>query len=89
MLYGVQSELLISVLVDLPLLPRLQLLTINMFDASINLDDIYRLVFNLSMLKYYRLSIDIIDLSISLPIATNQQQQSSIESLIIDHCCKL
>ncbi|CAF1372844.1 unnamed protein product, partial [Rotaria sordida] len=86
-LYNVQSDILMSVLINLSSLPHLQSLTINMFNTSINLADIYQLVFNLSMLKYYKLSIDVTDLSISLPIPINEQQQSSIESLIIDHSC--
>jgi hypothetical protein len=38
------------------------------------------------MLKYYKLRTGNEDLSVTLPIATNQQF-SSIEHLDIDHCC--
>ncbi|CAM4985549.1 unnamed protein product, partial [Rotaria socialis] len=86
-LHNVQSDILISVLIKLSSLPRLKSLTINMFDISIDLANIYQLVFKLSILTYYKLSIHATNLFISLPIATNQQQQSAIESLIIDHRC--
>ncbi|CAF2812669.1 unnamed protein product [Rotaria sp. Silwood2] len=74
-LWDVKSDILMSILIKLLSLSRLQSLTIDMFDASINLTAIYQLVFNLSMLKYYRFSIINTDLSVSLPTATNQQQR--------------
>ncbi|CAF0952728.1 unnamed protein product [Rotaria magnacalcarata] len=77
-----------SVLIKLSSLPRLKSLTINMHDISIDLASIYKLILKLSILTYYKLSIDATNLFISLPIATNQhKQQSAIESLIIDHRC--
>jgi hypothetical protein len=51
-----------------------------------NLTDIYRLIFNLPMLKYYKFSTGNEDFSVSLPIATNEQV-TSIEYLLIDHFC--
>ncbi|CAF4388415.1 unnamed protein product [Rotaria sp. Silwood2] len=86
-LHNVQLDILMSDLIKLSSLPRLKSLTINMFDISIDLANIYQLVFKLSILTYYKLSIGATNLFISLPIATNQQQQSAIESLIIDHRC--
>ncbi|CAF4760292.1 unnamed protein product [Rotaria sp. Silwood2] len=74
-LWDVKSDILMLILIKLLSLSRLQSLTIDMFDASINLTAIYQLVFNLSMLKYYRFSIINTDLSVSLPTATNQQQR--------------
>ncbi|CAF3028812.1 unnamed protein product [Rotaria sp. Silwood2] len=74
-LWDVKSDIIMLILIKLLSLSRLQSLTIDMFDASINLTAIYQLVFNLSMLKYYRFSIINTDLSVSLPTATNQQQR--------------
>ncbi|CAF2877180.1 unnamed protein product [Rotaria sp. Silwood2] len=85
-LWEVKPVILMSIFVKLTSLPRLVSLTIDMFNILIDLTDTYRLIFALPMLKYYKFSISDTDLSVSLPIAINEQQ-SSIEYLVIDHCC--
>lgn len=51
-----------------------------------NLTDIYRLVFNLPMLKSYSFSMSGLDFPISLPMA-NEEQMTRIEDLHIDQNC--
>jgi hypothetical protein len=69
-------------------LPRLFSLTIDTWNASENLNDIYQLLFALSTLKQCRFIFDIKDDPISLPMATNEQQ-SPIEYFSIYHPCTL
>jgi hypothetical protein len=76
---------LMFILNDLISLPRLLSLTIEQLYYLKDLTDIYRIVLTLPVLKYYKISAFNSDLSISLPISTNQQP-STIEYLIIDHC---
>jgi len=75
-----------SIMVKLPLLPRLFSLTINMCYASRDLTDTYELIFALPVLKYCKFATGDEDLTVSLPIATNQQF-TPIEYLVLDHCC--
>ena len=74
------------ILVQLFSLPRLFSLMISIEDASLNLADINRLIFNLPMLKYYKFYTSELDLPVSLPMA-NDRQMAQIENLNIDHCC--
>jgi hypothetical protein len=67
-------------------LPRLFSLTIARLYSLSDLTDIYRIVLALPVLKYYKISTSNLPVPISLPISTNQQP-STIEYLIIDHCC--
>jgi len=78
------SEILVSVLIKLTSLPRLFSLTMHMPDGLENPNEIYRLLFNLPMLKYYKFTRGDPYLSVSLPLATNEQI-SSIEHLDIEH----
>jgi hypothetical protein len=77
---------MMSVIAKLISLPRLLSLTIHIFNDLIDLTNTYRLIFTLPMLKYYQFLTGCEDLTVSLPIATNQQF-SPIEHLILDHCC--
>jgi hypothetical protein len=86
LLNRLDPDLLMSVLLKLPSLPRLFSLTIDMLNVLNDLADIYQIFFTLPILKYYKFSIGNIDLSISLPISTNKQY-STIEHLVIDHSC--
>ncbi|CAF1513057.1 unnamed protein product [Rotaria sordida] len=82
----VKSDVLISILQELRFLTRLQSLTIHMYDVPMDVAKAYQLVFSLRTLKYYKFSICMKDLSVLLPIATNEQF-TSIETLHIDHSC--
>jgi hypothetical protein len=75
-----------SLLVNLPNLPRLSSLNINMQNVLIDLTNIYRIILTIPMLKYYRFSTDSLDSPISLPTSTNEQL-TTIEYLVIDHSC--
>ena len=79
-------DLNLPILVQLSSLPRLSSLIICVDDIPLNLADIYRLVFNLPMLKSYTFFTSELDLPISLSMA-NDQQVTQIENLNIDHCC--
>jgi hypothetical protein len=81
-----EPDILISVLSKLSCLPRLFSLTIKMIDDLKELNDIYQIILTLPMLKYYKFQTRSIDESISLPIAGTNQQLSTIEYLIINHC---
>ncbi|CAF4174433.1 unnamed protein product [Rotaria sordida] len=87
--YLIEPDILISIVSKLTYLPRLFSLTIDTWPIQNDLGDIYRLIFNLQKLKYIKFkameSRDS-DITISLPIATNEQI-CSIEYLIIDHPC--
>ncbi len=73
------------VLITLRTLPRLQSLTIRTYDDFIDIGNSYQLVFNISVLKYFSISIDDKHLPVIFSIDTNQQQQSPVEYLNIDH----
>ncbi|UJR11601.1 hypothetical protein I4U23_015783 [Adineta vaga] len=71
-------------------LPCLYSLTIETESDLKDFGQIYRSIFNLSKLKYFKLkAMDGIehDIDISLPIATNQQL-TSIQRLTLDHPCR-
>ncbi len=87
-LKDLDPELLMSDLVKLPSLPRLSSLFIGMSTVVNDLSDIYRIVLILPMLKYYHYQCltGSLNLSMSLPLASNQRF-SPIESLVIDHYC--
>ncbi len=71
--WDVQYEVLISILIKLAHLPCLQSFTVHMNYSSINITEIYRLVFKLTMLKYYKFSLSDIHLPISTVNATIKQ----------------
>jgi hypothetical protein len=81
-----EPNTLMFILNELISLPRFFSLTIEKLYYLKDLTDIYRIVLTLPVLKYYKISAINSDLSISLPISINQQP-STIEYLIIDHCC--
>ncbi|CAF0930419.1 unnamed protein product [Adineta steineri] len=82
----ISSSVLISLLGNLSSLPRLVSLTIDAQDSLKDFTEVYRLIFTLPKLKYIKCSGDEDDISISLPIATNEQL-STIEYFIINHHC--
>jgi hypothetical protein len=86
---SIESDKLTSILPKLTCLPRLFSLKIDTWPIKKDLGDIYRLIFNLPKLKYIKytaMESNEFDITISLPIATNEQI-SSIEYLIMDHSC--
>ncbi|CAF1002696.1 unnamed protein product [Adineta steineri] len=85
-IYEISSSVLISLLVNLSSLPRLVSLTIDAQDSLKDFTEVYRLIFILPKLKYIKCTGDEDDISISLPIATNEQL-SAIEYFIINHHC--
>ncbi|CAF4126580.1 unnamed protein product [Rotaria sp. Silwood2] len=84
----IQPETLIPVLSNLSSLPHLASLTIEISNVQEEINDIYRLVFVLPKLKYYRISFPNKCHSIILPLDMNNQF-SPIEYLVIDHYCSL
>jgi len=86
---SIEPEILTLLLPKLTHLPRFFSLTINTWQTLKDLTDVYRLIFDLSKLKYIRFSAmepEDTDVTVSLPIATNQQI-NTIKHLIIDHPC--
>lgn len=79
---------LLSLLSKLNCLPCLHSLIIFTENPSTNLTDIYRLVLNFPVLKYYRFYISELDVPVALPMALDDQR-SQIENLNIDHCCHI
>ncbi len=84
-LHGIKSNEMISFLPCLTTLPHLFLLNISLDDILNDLNEIYRLIFRLPMLKYNKLSAGKLVLHDSIPT----EQFSSIEQLIINHPCTL
>ncbi|CAF3820229.1 unnamed protein product [Rotaria sordida] len=82
----VQCQKLISIFPILTSLPRLFSITINFIDNTIDLTEIYRLIFLLPYLKKVELSARRNSLMISLPMNT-YEHYSSIKHLIIKHVC--
>jgi hypothetical protein len=82
------SDDLIQHLLVLILLPRLQSLILCIGYHFKDFRDMYRLIFNLPVLKYMKFSSEVYEPLIPLSIATNDQF-STIEYLIIDHSCSL
>ncbi|CAF5026192.1 unnamed protein product [Rotaria sp. Silwood1] len=85
----IEPDLLISLLPKLTNLPRLFSLTIDTWSDLKDLGNIYQLIFNLPKLRYIKyiaMESNDVDITISLPIATNKQV-NAIEYLIIDHPC--
>ncbi|CAF1495928.1 unnamed protein product, partial [Rotaria sordida] len=84
----ISSTILISFLTNLTSLPRLFSLTIDTQSSLRDLNEVYRLIFALPKLKYIKISAEPTIISISLPIATNEQF-STIEYFVINHDCTL
>ncbi|CAF3913365.1 unnamed protein product [Adineta steineri] len=88
-LYNIRSNKLLPILISLISLTYLSSLSINYDDDNVdNIDNIYRIIFNLSKLRYNKLSFVGFESSISLSISTNTQF-SHIKYLVIDHSCAL
>ncbi|CAF4019592.1 unnamed protein product [Rotaria sp. Silwood1] len=88
-LHEIATFQLMKLLFRLKSLPRLFSLTVFLDHCDDDLGDIYRVVFHISYLKYFKLNIsDYQELNLNIPIATNEQF-SSIEYLVIDHPCKV
>ncbi|CAF3770227.1 unnamed protein product [Rotaria sp. Silwood1] len=84
----IPPDALIPLLSNLSSLPHLFSLTIETSDIKEKINDIYRLIFVLPKLKYYRIFSSDSHHSITLPIAMNNQF-SPIEYLVINHYCSL
>ena len=85
-LWSFDSSILMSILATLPSLPRLFALYASVDDDSLNLADLYRLIFKLPVLKYYKFYTSELGLPVSLPMA-DDHQMTQVESMDIDHCC--
>lgn len=73
---------------ELTRLPRLFLLIIDVDHDVVDLATLYRIVFTLPVLKYYKCKIKRHDDSVS-HLITTEKQFSSIEHLVIDYHCQL
>ncbi|CAF3194320.1 unnamed protein product, partial [Rotaria sp. Silwood2] len=85
---NIKSDTIIPILSNLSCLPNFFSLTIETSNVIEKINDIYRLIFVLPKLKYYRISCNSHHQSITLPLAMNNQF-SPIEYLVIDHYCSL
>ena len=96
-----QSIVLRNMNIDKSILPLFYLNSLpHLFSLTIyidakwddNLNNIYRMIFSFSSLKYYKisalLSSEDVHTNIFVPLAMNEKF-STIEYLIIDHCCTL
>ncbi|CAF1093101.1 unnamed protein product [Rotaria sordida] len=90
-LNSIEPDLLNKLLPTLIYLPRLFSLIIDTWSSQKELGNTYQLIFNLPKLKYIKytaMESNDVDITITLPIATNKQI-TSIEHLIIDHPCAI
>ncbi|CAF1139759.1 unnamed protein product [Adineta steineri] len=88
-LNGIEAEKLPTTLFDLKSLPRLFSLTIFIKDNYYHdRGDIYPFIFSLPTLTYSKLYSSCHTLQINIPHVINQQF-STIEHLVINHCCTL
>ncbi|CAF1276779.1 unnamed protein product [Adineta steineri] len=88
-LNGIKAEKLPTTLFDLKSLPRLFSLTIFIKDNYYHdRGDIYPFIFSLPTLTYNKLYSSCHTLQINIPHVINQQF-STIEHLVINHCCTL
>ncbi|CAF2984503.1 unnamed protein product [Rotaria sp. Silwood2] len=85
------AEHVISLLTYLKTLPCLFSLSININNSKDNANKIFQLIVLLPVLKYCKISSDNEESIFSIPILTrkNEQQESSIEYLIINSVCEL
>ncbi len=86
-LHFIKDKTLLSLLKKFTCLPRLFSLHIEARETLIDLSDGYRSIFALPVLKFIKVTLDDWLTLRSLPIATTKQQSTTIQSLIIDHCC--
>ena len=85
-LHYLEFNVCVSVLLKLTCLPRLSSLTIYMFTDFKDLNNIYRIILALPMLKYYKFSANESNIDLAFPMAT-VEQFNTIEILVIDHPC--
>ncbi|CAF3886541.1 unnamed protein product [Adineta steineri] len=88
-LKGIKTEKLLTTLFYLKSLPRL--FSLNIFIKNndyYDLGNIYPLIFSLPTLKYNRLSISTHKVQINIPHVINKKF-STIEYMVIAHCCTL
>ncbi|CAF4443397.1 unnamed protein product, partial [Adineta steineri] len=81
-LYSIKSDILSSLIHQLASLPNFYSLTIDLCTEEQDHTNIYQSIFNLPKLKYLKYRTcdnEDIDIVISLPIATTDQQKTSIE----------
>ncbi|CAF1230610.1 unnamed protein product [Adineta steineri] len=91
-LYSIKSGILSSLIHQLSSLPNFYSLTIDLCTEEQDHTNIYQPIFNLAKLKYLKYRTcdnEDIDIVISLPIATTDQQKTSIEYFIMDHGCSI
>jgi hypothetical protein len=81
-----EPDLINSFLIHLAGLSRLSSLIIETWNEFENLNEVYRLIFALPMLKYNKFDLCGDESSITLPMAT-EKQLSTIQHLDIDHSC--
>ncbi|CAF4582832.1 unnamed protein product [Rotaria sp. Silwood2] len=86
-LHNTKFDTLISILTTLPFLPRLYSLIITIIEKIRSPDDIYCLIIRLPVLKYCKLSFELWNRNINLPL--NNDEYSYIEHLIINTKCNL
>jgi hypothetical protein len=72
-LQQILPDLLKPLLIKLASLPRLSLLTIHTWNRFKNLNEIYRLIFALPMLKHNEFALITDDCSVTLPMAKKKQ----------------
>jgi hypothetical protein len=85
-LHEAELPILFSLLSKLISLPRLFSLTIDMWNSCGRLSDIYKLIFLLPKLKYFKCWAEVWNLNISIPFAL-KNEFSPIEYLNIHHFC--
>ena len=85
-LHHLEINVCVSILLKLISLPCLSSLSISKIRNLQYLNEIYRIILALSMLKYYKFLDNDCDFDSPLPMAT-PEQFNSIEILVIDHSC--
>ncbi|CAF2008726.1 unnamed protein product [Rotaria magnacalcarata] len=87
-LRSIRAKDLIPLLINMISLPHLFSLTINYDEDPQEISNIYQASFNLSMLKYFKLSFFAFETLFSISINVDKQL-TAIKYLVIDHCCSL
>ncbi|CAM4834407.1 unnamed protein product [Rotaria magnacalcarata] len=87
-LRSIRANDLIPLLINMISLPHLFSLTINYDEDPQEISNIYQASFNLSMLKYFKLSFFAFETLLSISINVDKQL-TTIKYLVIDHCCSL
>ena len=85
-LHHLEFNVSVSVLLELTSLPWLASLSISAIINLEHVNEIYRIILALPMLKYYKFSDDAAYFDSPLPMAT-REQHNLIEYFVIDHFC--